>query len=124
MHEKRHPCVCISSAFLFHKVSGRGTCGAELACRVSQVGASSAQVEFASMSALLSLLANLCTHTARVRKAGLKMKLDKVFFSYGKPTLLSSAFSKIVLPPLDSVAVLVNVAVKSYEKEALTEDPV
>lgn len=123
MHEKRHPCVRISSAFLFHKVSGRGACGAEFACRVSQIGVSSARVEFASVSALLTLLENLYTYTARVRKTGLKMKLDKCFFSYGKPTLLSSAFSKIVLSLLDSVVVLVNVAVKSYEKEALTEFP-
>lgn len=80
MHEKRHPCVCISSAFLFHKVSDRGACGAELACRVSQIGVSSARVEFASVSALLTLLENLYTYTARVRKTGLKMKLDKFFF--------------------------------------------
>lgn len=58
--EKLHPCVCISSAFLLCKVGGKG--------------ASSAQVELATVSTLLSSFANLCPYTA----PGWKTGLDKV----------------------------------------------
>lgn len=44
----------------------------------SQVGASSAQVEFARVSMLLPSFTKLCPCTARVRKTGLETRLDKV----------------------------------------------
>lgn len=43
----------------------------------NQAGSSSAQVEFTRVSTQLSSFANLCPHTACVRKTGLKTRLDK-----------------------------------------------
>lgn len=56
--------MCISCGFLF--------------CKAGVREASSAQVEFARVSVLLYSFASLCPHTAPVRKAVLKMRLDNV----------------------------------------------